>query len=130
MIYLDASAMVTMIVERAHADELREYLAEYPSSRLYTSTIGFVETVRTCDSIGAFPGLVPRLLREYQEVKVTDEVRDDAARLPGRLRSLDAVHVASASLLGSELIALVTYDQRMADAARGAGLPVAMPGLN
>jgi uncharacterized protein len=129
VIYLDASAMVTMLVERTHADELREYLSEYPSDRPYTSTIGFVETVRTCDSIGSFPGLMARLIREYQEVKVTDEVRDDAARLPGRLRPLDAVHVASASLLGSELIALVTYDQRMADAARGAGLPVAMPGM-
>jgi predicted nucleic acid-binding protein len=129
VIYLDASAIVTMVVERTYASELREYLAEYPSSRPYTSTIGFVETVRTCDAIGTFPRLMTRLIREYQEVKVTDEVRDDAARLPGRLRSLDAVHVASASLLGSELIALVTYDQRMADAARGAGLPVAMPGM-
>ncbi len=129
MIYLDTSAMVTVVVERTYADELREYLTGYPSSRQYTSTIGFVETVRTCDSIGAFPGLITHLLQQYQEVKVTDQVRDDAARLPGRLRSLDAVHVASASLLGSELIALVTYDQRMADAARGAGLPVAMPGM-
>jgi predicted nucleic acid-binding protein len=129
VIYLDASAMVTMVVERAYADELREYLAGYASSRTYTSTIGFVETVRTCDSIGTFPGLITDLLRQHQEVKVTDQVRDDAARLPGRLRSLDAVHVASASLLGSELIALVTYDQRMADAASSAGLPVAMPGM-
>lgn len=129
MIYLDASAMVTLIVERTYDDELREYLAGHASSRPYTSTIGFVETVRTCDSIGAFPGLMTRLRHEYQEVRVTDEVRDDAARLPGRLRSLDAVHVASASLLGSDLVALVTYDQRMADAARGAGLPVAMPGM-
>lgn len=129
MIYLDASAIVTMVVERTYADELRDYLAEYPSSRPYTSTIGFVETVRTCDSIGTFPGLMTRLLREYHEVKVTDDVRDAAARLPGRLRPLDAMHVASASLLGSELIALITYDQRMGDAARGAGLPVAMPGM-
>lgn len=129
MIYLDASAMVTMVVERAHSNELREYLAEYPTSSTYTSTIGFVETVRTCDSIGTFPGLIANLLRQHHEVKVTDQVRDDAARLPGRLRSLDAVHVASASLLGSELVALVTYDQRMADAARGAGLSVAMPGM-
>jgi predicted nucleic acid-binding protein len=129
VIYLDASAMVTMVVQRGYADDLREYLARYPSSRTYTSTIGFVETVRTCDSIGTFPGLIAHLLQQYQEVMVSDQVRDDAARLPGRLRSLDAVHVASASLLGSELIALVTYDQRMADAARGSGLPVAMPGM-
>jgi predicted nucleic acid-binding protein len=129
VIYLDASAMVTMVIERAYADDLREYLAGYSSSRTYTSSIGFVETVRTCDSIGTFPGLITDLLRQHHEVKVTDQVRDDAARLPGRLRSLDAIHVASASLLGSELIALVTYDQRMAEAASGAGLPVAMPGM-
>jgi uncharacterized protein len=48
---------------------------------------------------------------------------------PQEVEPLDAVHVASASLLGSELIAVVTYDQRMADAARGSGLPVAMPGM-
>jgi predicted nucleic acid-binding protein len=129
VIYLDTSAMITMVAERTYAAELREYLAEDPSSMLYTSTIGFVETVRTCDSIGDFPVLITRLLRQYQEVAVTDQVRDDAARMPGRLRSLDAIHVASASLLGAELIALVTYDQRMADAASGAGLPVAMPGM-
>jgi uncharacterized protein len=129
VIYLDASAMVTMVVGRRYTGDLREFLAGYPSSRPYTSTIGFVETVRTCDSIGGFQGLMTDLLRQYQEVKLTDEVRDEAARLPGRLRSLDAVHVASAALLGSELIALVTYDKRMADAARGAGLPVAMPGM-
>jgi len=40
-----------------------------------------------------------------------------------------AIHVASAGLLRSEMVALVTYDHRMADAARGAGLPVSMPGL-
>src|SRR5918992_327480 len=101
--------MVTIVVNRRYAHDLREYLAGYPSSRPYSSTIGFVETVRTCDSIGTFQGLMADLLRQYQEVKVTGQVRDDAARLPGRLRSLDAIHVASASLLGSELIALVTY---------------------
>lgn len=54
---------------------------------------------------------------------------DAAANVPGTVRSLDAIHVASADVLGSELIALVTYDRRMADAAHEAGLPVAMPGL-
>ena len=129
MIYLDASALVTVIVQRQYARELRGFLESCSTSRTATSTIGFVETVRTCDRIGGFPNLMRVLLGEHSEVKLTDAVRDAAANVPGNVRSLDAIHVASAGLLGSELVALVTYDQRMADAARGAGLPVAMPGM-
>ncbi|GHF64727.1 putative nucleic acid-binding protein [Amycolatopsis bartoniae] len=69
------------------------------------------------------------LLRDHNEIKVTDTIRDAAARVPGLVRSLDAIHVASAEQLGSELTALVTYDSRMAEAGRKAGLPVAMPGV-
>jgi predicted nucleic acid-binding protein len=129
VIYLDASALVTVIVERQHAVELRGFLESCSTSRTATSTIGFVETVRTCDRIGGFPNLMGALLRDHAEIKLTDAVRDAAANVPGTVRSFDAIHVASAGLLGSELVALVTYDHRMADAARGAGLPVSMPGL-
>lgn len=100
------------------------------STKICTSTIGMIETVRTCDRIGAFPNLMSRLLRDYTEIPVTALVRDAAANVPGNVRSLDAIHVASAELIGSELIALVTYDQRIADVARRSGLPVAMPGVD
>lgn len=129
MIYLDASALVTVIVERRFAGELRGFVESRPTSRTATSTIGFVETVRTCDRIGRFPNLMGALLRDHAEIRLTDTIRDAAANVPGTVRSLDAIHVASARLLGSELVALVTYDDRMAEAARGAGIPVSMPGL-
>lgn len=128
MIYLDASALVTFIARRPHGDALEQFLT-VRETRTCTSTIGFVETVRTCDQIGDFPNLMATLLRDHDEIKLTDAIRDAAANVPGLIRSLDAVHVASAELLGSGLTALVTYDGRMADAARGAGLPVAMPGM-
>ncbi|WP_236788374.1 PIN domain-containing protein [Amycolatopsis sp. GM8] len=128
MIYLDASALVTVVVERQHAQDLRRFLDAHATVKTYTNTIGFVETVRTCDQIGSFPNLMATLLRDHNELKVTDAVRDAAIRVPGALRSLDALHVASAEQLGSELTALVTYDGRMAETARKAGLPVAMPG--
>lgn len=70
------------------------------------------------------------LPREHTEIQVTGKVRDAAADVLGAVRSLDAIHVASAGLLGSDLIALVTYDVRMAEAARATGLPVAMPGMD
>lgn len=46
---------------------------------------------------------------------------------PAELRTLDAIHVASALSLGGDLRAFVTYDERQASAARKAGLPVETP---
>lgn len=43
------------------------------------------------------------------------------------LRTLDAIHLATALRLGSDLDAVVTYDNRLAEAARTLGLPVAAP---
>ena len=129
MIYLDSSALVTIVVERRYAKALRTYLDQHATLRTITSTIGFVETVRTCDQLGSYPNLMSRLLRDHEEVRLTNVVRDAAVHVPGKLRTLDALHVASAQQLGPELTALVTYDRRMAEAARDNGLPVAMPGL-
>ena len=130
MIYLDASALVTIVVERHHATELRRFLDEHATAATCTSTIGFVETVRTCDRIGSYPNLMARLLRDHGEIPLTSLVRDAATYVRSAVRSLDAIHVASAGLLGSDLIALVTYDKRLAEAAQDVGLPVAMPGLD
>ena len=48
-----------------------------------------------------------------------------AGRLePAALRSLDAIHLASALLLGSDLAGIVTYDRRLAEAASRMGIPV------
>jgi predicted nucleic acid-binding protein len=41
------------------------------------------------------------LVRDVSEILVTEEIRDAASRLPGRCRTLDAIHVASAQELGS-----------------------------
>ncbi|HEY2695880.1 MAG TPA: PIN domain-containing protein [Pseudonocardiaceae bacterium] len=128
MIYLDASALVTMVLGRRNSKTLGEFLDEHGDVRTCTSTIGFVETVRVCDQVGTFPNLMTALVREHAELVVTEKIRDAAAAVGGKVRSLDAIHVASAERLGSKLMALVTYDRRMADVARAAGLPVAMPG--
>ena len=61
------------------------------------------------------------------EYPVGDEVVSLGQRLnPDRLRSLDAIHVASAMLLDADL--LITYDDRMADAGQRNGLRCAPPG--
>ncbi|MET9296359.1 type II toxin-antitoxin system VapC family toxin [Streptomyces sp. NPDC003077] len=126
---MDTSAIVTLLAGREYARELRAYLTDRTATHLGTSTIGFVETVRTLDLLGDFPTVMQDLDRDYTEILLTDEVRDAAAILPGRLRALDAVHVASAQVLGDALDVLISYDKRMVEAAQGAGLPIAAPGL-
>lgn len=130
MIYLDASAIITLIAGRRHAPELRDFLAARPTMPMGTSTLGFVETVRTLDQIGDYPSAMADLVAGFTEILVTEEVRDAAARLPSGVRTLDAVHIASAQVLDDALEVLVTYDKRMYDVAQSIGLPVAAPGAN
>lgn len=129
MIYLDASALVTLVSGRTHAAELEAFLASRPALPLATSTVGFVETVRALDRIGSYPTLMADLVRDFTEILVTEEIRDGAALLPQEVRTLDALHVASAQALGESLDVLITYDRHMYDVAHAVGVPVAAPGL-
>jgi len=128
VIYLDASALVTYVTERPNFPELHDFLRARSAFRGATSTVGLIETVRNCDRIGSFPNLMTQLLREYAELELTPGIRDSAANVPGGLRALDAIHIASAETLGEDLVSFVTYDRRMANVARSRGLPVASPG--
>lgn len=130
MIYLDASALVTLVTGRPYARELREFLAQSPEMPMGTSTIGFIETVRTLDRVGSYPTAMQDLLAGFTEILVTDEIRDGAASLPGGVRTLDAVHIASAQAIGDALAFLVSYDKRMLDVAHSAGIPIAAPGMS
>lgn len=130
MIYLDSSALVTIVLGRRNSKALGDFLDARIGVRTCTSSIGLVETVRTCDLIGSFPNLMASLARDHAQISLDNEIRNAAAVVPGNVRSLDAIHVASAEALGSELTALVTYDNRMAEVARAAGLPVVMPGTD
>ena len=61
-------------------------------------------------------------------IRVNDRILDAAGvLLPTELRSLDAIHLASAQLLGSDLGQLVAYDERMLSTARELGIAVASP---
>lgn len=60
---------------------------------------------------------------------VTDEIREAAATLPGSVRTLGAIHIASAQVIGDALAFLVSYDKRM-DVAHSAGIPIAAPGMS
>ncbi|HEX4222225.1 MAG TPA: PIN domain-containing protein [Pseudonocardiaceae bacterium] len=130
MIYLESSALVTLVAQRQNSKELRRFLDARSDRRTCTSTLGFVEAVRTCKRVGSFPDLMASLVADHAEVMLDNETWNAAATLPGKARSVDAIHVASAEVLGPELTAFVTYDNRVATAAHAAGLPVVMPGVD
>ena len=130
MIYLDASALVTLVTGRPYAREIHEFLTQSPEMPMGTSTIGFIETVRTLDRVGSYPTVMQDLLAGFTEILVTDEIRDGAASLPGGVRTLDAIHIASAQAIGDALAFLVSYDKRMLDVAHSVGIPVAAPGMS
>ena len=68
------------------------------------------------------------VLRGLAVLRVNDRVLEAAGLLlPVALRSLDAIHLATARELGDELGSLVTYDDRLAEAARALGHRVAGP---
>ncbi len=124
--YLDASALVKLVVEEAESVALNRWYIE--AQRLVTSRIGVVETMRAasrrpCDSLHR-----DRIMSDVEVLELDPPVAGVAARLePPCLRTLDAIHLATALALVPELDAFVTYDDRLAEAARGLGLPVVRP---
>lgn len=85
---------------------------------------------RDLDHVGSYPTALQDLLTDFTEVLVTDEIRDAAAILPGSVRTLDAIHIASAQIIGDALAFLVSYDKRMLDVAHSVGIPIAAPGMS
>ncbi|WP_307136049.1 type II toxin-antitoxin system VapC family toxin [Streptomyces aurantiacus] len=126
---MDTSALVTWMTRRNHWADLDAFLQRRLTEPLATSTLGFVETVRTLDLMGHFPKAMEDLDARITEILLTREVRDGAAFLVGRLRTLDAIHVASAMTLRDDLTVLVTYDRRMLETARAEGLSAHAPGM-
>ena len=79
------------------------------------------------------PALLPEakdLLTALSYIAIDEDIVDAAMSEPDRrLRSLDAIHLATARLLTAELDALVSYDDRLLKAANDAGLATVSPGV-
>lgn len=92
-------------------------------SRVTSSALLITEITRAGRRLGVDPLNVRRALDVVYLVGVTNEILVAAGALPGvSLRSLDAIHVATAVAVHAD--SFLTADQRQAEAARGAGLTV------
>lgn len=126
--YLDTSALVKMLVPEGESAALLAWWASV-GGEVATSALTRTELLRAARRRS--PGHVPAaasLLSSCLEIGLDRQVLDRAGSIePALLRSLDAIHLASAELLGSDLQGLVTYDQRMAEAAEALGMTVVTP---
>jgi predicted nucleic acid-binding protein len=129
--YLDASAIVKLAIRETETDVLRAHLTQYDTratSRLATVEVPRALARRGADSVAAGAEAVAQVLGSLQLVELDAALARHAAELhPTALRSLDAIHLASALALGEGLGAVFTYDARLASAARAAGLTVIAP---
>jgi uncharacterized protein len=126
-VYLDSSALVKLVVSEAESDALATHLRDHP--KRVSCALARVEVVRAARPHGdAATRRARELLDRISLLRLDDVLLDAAADRGGEtLRSLDAVHLAAARALGPSLTEIITYDDRMARAARSIDLVVSAP---
>ena len=126
--YFDTSALVKLVVAELETAALRAWIAQAPR-RPVTSDITRIELVRAVRrSASEVVPVARRVLRRVTLIRMTPGLCDRAALLePVAMRSLDALHLATALDLGDELESFVTYDRQLARAAGLAGLSTFAP---
>ncbi|GAA1660100.1 type II toxin-antitoxin system VapC family toxin [Fodinicola feengrottensis] len=128
MIYLDSSAVVKLARQENETAALRSWLAANPHP-LVCSALARTETARALRrNDQAALKILPNVLALLLQRPITGAILDAAGQLPGTtLRSLDAIHLATAEDLKPALTHFIAYDKRLADAARSLGLHVVVP---
>jgi predicted nucleic acid-binding protein len=134
VIYLDSAAVVKLVRQEACSTDLVSWLNAHDDVPLVSSALVEVEVPGALrrsapQALIGVPAAVGRLFR--MEIDSTIRATSAAFTEP-TLRSLDAIHLATVQVLthesGATLTAFVTYDRRLLDGAKAAGLPTASPG--
>lgn len=127
--YVDTSAALKLLLEEQHSKAFAAFYDAEPDAFWVSSAVLRIEVMRAVNR--AMPALLPDardLLTAFDFLTVSDDIVEAAMNEPNRsLRSLDAIHLASARVLGPDLTGLVTYDDRLADVADEAGVTVLSP---
>lgn len=130
MIYLDSSALLKLLFEERESGALERWISERAATPLVSSELAKLEVVRATRRIN--PAVLPAgraLLAQLDLTPLTTGLIDEAANLgQPLLRSLDALHLASALSIGPDLSAFIAYDHRLSAAAGAVGLESLRPG--
>ena len=128
-IYVDTSALVKLVVVEAESAALRSYFEDFAHDTLFAAALARTELVRSVARLGSIEIIeTARLVLTKLDLVTLNLALLDAAATIGalELRTLDAIHLAAART-APDLRALVTYDNRLAQAAAAAGIAVVSP---
>ncbi|MGH3824859.1 MAG: type II toxin-antitoxin system VapC family toxin [Pseudonocardiaceae bacterium] len=132
-VYVGTSAVAKLFIAERETSDLRRWLADLSKPHLVSSALLAVELLRLLRLVNPTT-LAPAerfLAADIDIVEITPPVLSDATTVPPpRLRTLDAIHLATALDLSASVDILVTYDKVLIEAARTAGLTVAFPGAS
>lgn len=127
--YADTSAVVKLLVEETDSKAFAAFYDAHNDAEWVSSALLRIELTRAVAR--AMPALLPDaqdLLLAFSCIAIDEDIVEGAVNEPDRaLRSLDAIHLATARILAPELDALVTYDDRLLRAATDAGLVTISP---
>jgi uncharacterized protein len=127
--YVDTSAVAKLLVEETNSKAFADFYDTHADDEWISSTLLRIELARAV--VRARPALLAEaqdLLAAFTYVAIDDDVVESAMNEPDRtLRPIDAIHLATARILGPELEAFVTYDDRVLKAASDAGISTASP---
>jgi predicted nucleic acid-binding protein len=126
LLYVDASALVKLVQTEMETEALRSELRRWPNH--VTSVVGALELQRVLRRAGRPVTDADPVVKNITLIAFDDTVRASAGSIGSPLlRTLDAIHLATALSLGRELGALVSYDARLNADAAAAGVSVLAP---
>jgi predicted nucleic acid-binding protein len=130
VIYLDTSAMVKLVTAEQESPALINWLNAHPDEHLATSAIGHIELIRAATRAGAAAtaAAARTVASTIDTLVLTDTIAAIAATIPpAELRTLDAIHLATAHAHRHSLTAFCVYDRRLLEAAESQDLPTVSP---
>lgn len=127
--YADTSAVIKLLAEESHSRAFAAFYDGHTDAEWVSSALLRIELTRVVTR--AMPVLLPDardLLSAFSYIAIDNDVVEGAMNEPDRgLRSLDAIHLATARILSEDLSAIVSYDERLLKAAADAGLSTESP---
>jgi uncharacterized protein len=127
--YAGTSAVIKLLAEETDSKAFAAFYDDHGDAEWVSSALLRIEVVRAVARVA--PALLPDardLLTAFSYIAIDDEIVEGAMNEPDRaLRSLDAIHLATARILAPELDGLLSYDDRLGKAATDAGMPVLSP---
>jgi predicted nucleic acid-binding protein len=129
LIYLDTSATVKLVAAEEESAALIDWLNAHADENLVTSAVGHIELIRAAARIGPNAvSLARNVASTIDTLVLTNAIASAAATTPPfELRTLDAIHLATAHIHRKTLTAFCAYDRRLLKAAESHGLPVVSP---